>query len=122
LETVEQTGFENSNHMPNANFTTAPVESSTGTDPEFTDFRGLESMFTIRRSNAYAAIQAGDIESVVLRRKGKIKGRRLINVESVRKWLASQSDDVDPVMRRNARKANRASLKSKEEKRKANGA
>lgn len=87
------------------NFTTVPVESSTGVDPEFVDLRGLEARFAIRRSSAYTLIAEGAIRSVVLRRRGTIKGRRLIEVASVRDFLASQPSDVDPVMSQNCRKA-----------------
>jgi hypothetical protein len=94
-------------------FTTAPVEVSSGAAPEFTDFRGLELMFAIRRSNAYSLIQAGEIRSVVLRRKGCVKGRRLVDVASVRNFLASQPCDVDPAMSRNCRKAQKASAEAR---------
>jgi hypothetical protein len=89
-------------------FTTAPVGASTGVDPEFVDFGGLEARFGIRRSTAYTLISENAIRSVVLRRRGTIKGRRLIEVASVRKFLASQPSDIDPQLSELTRKANRA--------------
>ena len=88
--------------------TTAPVECSTGVDAEFVDLRGLEARFGIRRSSAYTLIAEREIRSVVLRRHGTIKGRRLVDVASVRNFLARQPSDVDPVMSRNCRKAQKA--------------
>src|SRR5439155_25828208 len=88
-------------------FTTAPVAASTGVDPEFVDFGGLEARFGIRRSTAYTLIAENAIRSVVLRRPGTIKGRRLIDVASVRKFLAKQPSDVDPQLSKNCREANR---------------
>jgi hypothetical protein len=87
--------------------TTAPVESSTGVDPEFVDLRGLEARFGIRRSSAYTLISEGAIRSVSLRRRGQIKGKRLIDVASVRNFLAARPTDVDPQLSENCRKANR---------------
>ncbi len=98
------------------NFTTQPVAASWGVDPEFVDLRGLELRFGIRRSSAYTLIAEGLIRSVVLRRKGLIKGRRLICVESVRNFMASQPCDVDPAMSANCRKAQKVSAEKKAEK------
>jgi hypothetical protein len=97
-------------------FTTQPVAASWGVDPEFVDLRGLEARFGIRRSNAYSLISEGAIKSVVLRRRGTIKGRRLVSVSSVRNFLASQPSDVDPAMSRNCRNAQKASAEKKAEK------
>lgn len=96
-------------------FTTQPVAASWGVDPEFVDLRGLEARFGIKRSTAYALFSADPpaIRSVVLRRKGTIKGRRLIDVASVREFLASQPSDVDPQMSANCRKAQKASAGAK---------
>jgi hypothetical protein len=96
-------------------FTTQPVAASWGVDPEFVDLRGLEARFGIRRSNAYTLISEGAITSVVLRRKGTIKGRRLIDVASVRKFLSIQPSDVDPALSANCRAAQKASASRKRE-------
>jgi hypothetical protein len=99
--------------MSEHTFTTQPVAASWGVDPEFVDLRGLELRFAIRRSSAYTLIAAGAIRSVVLRRRGMIKGRRLVDVASVRNFLASQPSDVDPAMSRNCRNAQKASASRK---------
>jgi hypothetical protein len=78
------------------NFTTQPVAATWGADPEFVDLPGLKQRFGIGRSLAYLLIQHGDIQSKVLRRRGKIKGKRIIDVSSVREYIARQSDEVDP--------------------------
>jgi len=98
------------------NFTTQPVAATWGADPEWVDLRGLEARFNIRRSSAYTLILSGSIRSVVLRRRGTIKGRRLIDVASVREFLASQTDGVDPRMSANCKEANKASIKARREK------
>jgi hypothetical protein len=73
-----------------ANFTTAPVAASWGVDPEFIDLPGLQSRFGIKRSLAYLLIADGAIKSVSLRRRGTLKGKRLIDVASVRDFLNSR--------------------------------
>lgn len=73
-----------------ANFTTAPVATSPTADAEFIDLAGLRERFGIRRSLAYLLIEDGAIKSVSLRRCGAAKGKRLINVASVRDFLNSR--------------------------------
>jgi len=73
-----------------ANFTTAPVAASWGVDPEFIDLPGLQSRFGIKRSLDYLLIAEGAIKSVSLRRRGALKGKRLIDVASVRDFLNSR--------------------------------
>jgi hypothetical protein len=101
--------------MDKETLTIAPVAVSCGADAEFIDLAGLERQFNIRRSTAYTLISEGAIRSVVLRRPGKIKGRRLVDVTSVRSFLASQPSEIDPRMKANAQKAQ---IKSAEAKRK----
>ena len=73
-----------------ATFTTQPVAASWGVDPEFIDLLGLQSRFGIKRSLAYLLIAEGAIKSVSLRRRGALKGKRLIDVASVRDFLNSR--------------------------------
>lgn len=60
--------------------------------PEFVDFHGLRRLFGIPRSTAYELIDAGEIRSVSLRKKGRAKGRRLIDCQSVRAMFARCAD------------------------------
>jgi hypothetical protein len=92
-------------HTDAATFTTAPVAASWGVDPEFVDLPGLETKFGVKRSLAYVLISEGAIRSVVLRRRGTIKGKRLVDCASVRAFLASQPTDVDPQLAANCRRA-----------------
>jgi len=75
-----------------ATFTTQPVAASWGVDPEFIDLPGLQSRFGIKRSLAYLLIAEGAIKSVSLRRRGALKGKRLIDVASVRDFLNSRME------------------------------
>lgn len=73
--------------------TTGPV-SNAGNDcqPEFTDFKGLRRIFGIPRSTAYELMAEGEIRGVSLRRKGNVKGRRLVDCASVRAYFERQRD------------------------------
>jgi hypothetical protein len=107
------------------NFTTQPVAVTWGADPEFCDLSGLKKMFSIARSAAYTHIQNGDFRSVVLRRKGCVKGRRLIHVQSVRDWIEKQLieqesgevEKVDPALSAICKKANRVMREKQKAKR-----
>ena len=59
-------------------------------DPEFVDIPGLQSLFGIKRSLAYALLADGLIQGVSLRRRNRVRGKRLFKVDSVRAYLRSQ--------------------------------
>jgi len=59
-------------------------------EPEFVDLAGLRRGFGIKRSLAYALLADGLIKGVALRRRGRIRGKRLFSVDSVRVYLSSQ--------------------------------
>jgi hypothetical protein len=61
-------------------------------DPEFLDARGVEGRFSIRRSLLYELLNAGQIKSVSLRRRGQSRGKRLFSVDSIRQFLRSQME------------------------------
>ena len=63
----------------------AKIESAA---PEFGDFRGLRSCFSIPRSTAYALEKLNEIKFVRLRRRGNLRGRVLVDFDSVRAYLA----------------------------------
>jgi hypothetical protein len=90
-----------------SDFTTQPVAASWGVDPEFIEVPRMKPLFGIGRSLTYALIERGDIKSKVLRRKGCIKGKRLIDVQSVREFIAKQPEDVDPRLSAKCKEANR---------------
>jgi hypothetical protein len=56
---------------------------------EFCRVNDLAKPFGIRRGTAYNLLAAGKIKSVELRRRGCVRGVRLISVPSVREYLAS---------------------------------
>jgi hypothetical protein len=73
--------------------TTPPSEAvarASQLDVEFCDFRGLDRLFGIKRSLGYQLLAEGVIESVSLRRRGQIRGKRLFSVDSVRAYLREQ--------------------------------
>ena len=96
-------------------FTTQPVAATWGADPEWADALGIKRIFSIGRSSQYTHIVNGDWRSVVLRKPGCIKGKRLIFVPSVRAWIEKQRiaqesgevEKVDPALSAICKNANR---------------
>jgi hypothetical protein len=76
--------------------TTAPVHATpahvAGQDPEFLDAAGLQCRFGIKRSLAYSLLADDSIKGVSLRRRGRLRGKRLFDVASVRAFLRSQME------------------------------
>ena len=75
----------------NAQLTIAPVAVSCGA-AEFVDIDGLRAMYGIKRSLAYQLLNEGAIKGVSLRRRGRVRGKRLFQVESVREFLRTQRE------------------------------
>jgi hypothetical protein len=61
-------------------------------EPEFVDCKGLEAGWGIKRSLAYQLLNDGKIQSVSLRRRGALRGKRLFSVDSVRAFLREQME------------------------------
>jgi hypothetical protein len=61
-------------------------------DPEFVDCQGLQAGWGIRRSLAYQLLADGKIRGVSLRRAGRVRGKRLFDVSSVRRFLYEQME------------------------------
>ena len=58
-------------------------------EPEYVDCDGIRLRFGIKRSLAYKLMNEGKIKSLSLTSDGKIRGKRLFEVKSVREFLAS---------------------------------
>jgi hypothetical protein len=82
---------QNSGEYP---LTTTPLSKAAARasqlDPEFCDVRGLDRLFGIKRSLGYQLLAEGLIQSVSLRRRGQVRGKRLFSVDSVRAYLRKQ--------------------------------
>ncbi len=66
-----------------------PVTASEIAGPEFVDVAGLRRVFGIKRSLAYTLLSEGLIRGVSLRRRGRVRGKRLFSIDSVRSYLNS---------------------------------
>ena len=73
--------------MNDLQFTTAPLAVKAGRDAEWLSVIDVSARFSISRSAIYELIQAREIVSVSLRRRGQIKGKRLVFVQSVRDYF-----------------------------------
>ena len=57
--------------------------------PEWVGLRGTQRIFDIGESSIYALIKAGKIQSKLLVHDGCTRGKRLVNVASLRAFLNS---------------------------------
>ena len=85
----------------NQNLTTAAILATSGLVPpeasadviqEFCRPADFPRLFSLSRSTAYELIANGSIRSVVLRKKGRTTGARLIDVRSVKSYLNSLAE------------------------------
>ena len=60
---------------------------------EFGNFATLRALFNIPRSSAYELEKAGDICFARLRKRGNVRGRVLVNLDSVRAFLRRQMQE-----------------------------
>ena len=61
--------------------------------PEFGGFDQLRNLFQIPRSTAYELEQAGEIRFVRLRKRGRLRARVLVDLDSVRRYLDRCRDE-----------------------------
>ncbi len=70
--------------------TTAPVEAGAVAGPEFIRMADGRKLFGLSRTYLYNLLAAGLIKGVNLRKPGCKTGVRLLSVQSIRDYLASQ--------------------------------
>ena len=61
-------------------------------DPEFLDAVGVEKHFGIRRSLLFRLLAEKQIRGVSIRQRGRLRGKRLFDCESIRKFLLANVD------------------------------
>lgn len=57
--------------------------------PEFGDVIAVRDVFGLRETLAYRLLAEGKITGIVIRAKGKTRGKRLFDFASIRRYLAS---------------------------------
>jgi len=72
--------------------TISPVEAGRFLTPEFLDVDQMRAYFGLKQSLLYRLLAEGKIRGVSIRQRGKTRGRRLFDVDSVRQFLNSQVD------------------------------
>lgn len=84
--------INNTNAAGGTAHTTAPVIASPAHDAEFCDSHGAKARFGLGRSYLYTLQGEGKIRGVSLRKKGQLRGKRLWDVASIRRFLNSPRD------------------------------
>jgi hypothetical protein len=72
--------------------TYSPVDAGQFLTPEFLDVDGVRVYFGLKQSLLYRLLAENKIRGVSIRQRGKTRGRRLFDVESIRRYLNSQVD------------------------------
>ena len=71
---------------------TPTIATETRLDPEFAGHKKIRELFDLSRTHLYRLSCEGHVRSVRLRERGKIRGRRLYDVQSVRHYLAANME------------------------------
>jgi len=69
-----------------------PTHITDSAKPEFVDAKGARGSFGLSRSHLYELQTEGKIRSVCIRRPGALRGKRLFDCESIRRFLTSCED------------------------------
>jgi hypothetical protein len=72
--------------------TWAPVSPGSFSTPEFLDVDQVRGYFGLKQSLLYRLLAEDKIRAVSIRQRGKTRGRRLFDVDSIRRYLNSQVD------------------------------
>ena len=70
----------------------AVAKASQHHEPEFCDSPGAKALFGLGRSYLYRLHADGLIRGVSLRKRGQTKGKRLWNVDSIRRYLGASME------------------------------
>ena len=68
---------------------TPPAVAGGHLDPEFAGHAKIRELFDLSRTHLHRLSTEGLIRSVSLRQRGRLRGRRLYDVQSVREYLQS---------------------------------
>jgi hypothetical protein len=60
--------------------------------PEFADYKGARALFGFSRASLYRLAGDGKIKSVSIRNRGALRGKRLFDCDSIRRFIASEME------------------------------
>jgi hypothetical protein len=72
--------------------TISPVGAGQFLTPEFGDVDQVRVYFGLKQSLLYRLLAENKIRGVSIRQRGKTRGRRLFDIDSIRRYLNSQVD------------------------------
>jgi hypothetical protein len=78
--------------LSNNPLTYLPIEPGQFVMPGFLDVQGVRVYFGLKQSHLYNLLKQNKIRAVSIRQRGKVRGRRLFDVVSIRSFLNSQVD------------------------------
>jgi hypothetical protein len=78
--------------MESTELTSSPLRAASPGDPEFLDAQGVERFFGLRRSLLFRLLANNDIRAVSIRKRGRVRGKRLFDCNSIRSFLNENVD------------------------------
>lgn len=66
--------------------------TNTPVRPEWGDSRTVHAHFTLGKSTIYRAHAEGKIRAVSMRERGKLRGKKLWNMDSIAAWIESMEE------------------------------
>jgi hypothetical protein len=78
--------------MISTDYTTDPVVQALASVPEFLDAEGVEKQFGIRRSLLFRLLAENQIRGISIRQRGRLRGKRLFDCRSIRRFLEENVD------------------------------
>ena len=92
------TTSNNDNVLPRgSSLTTSPISVAnvhSCFEPEFAGYKEIRLIFGLSRTHLFRLAKEGKIKSVSLRDVGKVKGRRLYNIASIRALLHESTEEA----------------------------
>jgi hypothetical protein len=105
--------------MKSTELTIEPIMAARPLTPEFLDASGVEEYFGIRRSLLFRLLAENKIRGVSIRQRGRLRGKRLFCVSSIRDLLNANVDRgpdsrpaIDPELQEGSRTVQRKSSKA----------
>ena len=63
--------------------------------PEFVDYKGARALFGFSRASLYRLAGDKKIKSVSVRNRGSLRGKRLFDCDSIRRFIASEMEGAN---------------------------
>lgn len=78
--------------MNSTDLSPEPFNAAPPASPEFLDAAGVEKHFGIRKSLLFRLLAENRVRGISIRKRGRLRGKRLFECSSIRKFLLANVD------------------------------